>query len=47
MDTSNANRRFQAAWREALGPDAPPYTARGGRFGAVINTVETAPESQA
>ena len=46
MDTSNANRAFQAVWREAMGDDDVQFTARGGRFGVVMSTAEMAPEDQ-
>lgn len=47
LDTANANRYFGEAWRKAMPESTVSFTARGGRFGAVMHIAEAKPEAQA
>ncbi|KAF0304914.1 hypothetical protein FJT64_023351 [Amphibalanus amphitrite] len=46
IDTSNANKIFKTVWSAAFGVHGSNFTARGGRFGAVMAVAERNPEDQ-
>ena len=47
VDSSNAGKIFKAVWRRVMGDaSSVAFTARGGRFGAVMAIAATAPKKQ-